>query len=128
MRDIGPACDFFEKWITEGPGFDWLQTYTGKKLQWTNTPSATLWRPGDYLGVHSDSPQTPGWTYTIFLSPKWSVEWGGHLMVEEETGWTLVPSECDRMALFFNRPHFVTQISTFSPRNRYAITGWLIDV
>lgn len=127
MQTIGPACAFFEEWITSGVGFEWLQTYTGKKLRWTNNVSATKWEPGDYLGIHDDSPQEPGWTYTIFLSPRWAVEWGGHLIVEEETGWRLIPSECDRMALFFDRPHLVSQIATYCPRTRYAITGWLTN-
>ena len=125
LGHIGPACAEFEEWIL-GTGFEWLQTYTGKKLVWLHRPSATRWQPGDYLREHTDTgPDARNWTFTVFLGREWVHDWGGHLFVLSEEGkWECIPTEFDRMALFYSRPHYVSPIASYAKRNRYALTAW----
>lgn len=124
---MGPACARFEQWILS-EGMPWLEAVAGHKLEWTHLPTATRWQPGDYLSPHTDGEaHVPTWTLTIFLSPLWQPYWGGNLHIydKQRNCWVYVPSDFDRLAFFYDQDHFVSQIATYCPETRYAITGWL---
>jgi hypothetical protein len=126
LRDMGLASAHFEQWVLSD-GMDWLQRIAGHRLSWTHEPTATRWKPGDYLAPHKDGTDVPIWTLTIFLSQLWQPHWGGNLHIFDSWNdrWLYVPSDFDRLAFFCDQTHFVSQIATYCPETRYAITGWL---
>ena len=126
---IGPACSEFEQWMFT-TGFEWMQTYLGKKLVWIHRPSATRWGPGDHIRAHRDlGHDAPNYTCVINLSRDWVSDWGGHLFTlnQETKVWECTPIVFDQMAVFYSRDHYVSQIAPHAERGRYAITMWFMN-
>jgi len=129
LGHIGPACSEFEQWMFD-TGFAWLQTYTGKKLNWTHRPTATRWGPGDHIRAHRDmGVEVPSWTCVINLSRDWESDWGGHLFTRnpETEEWECTPVVFDQLTMFYSREHYVSQVAPHAERGRYAITTWLMN-
>ena len=103
----------------------------------TNEPSvvkldaqATCYSPGHFLNTHDDTGANAERqvAYVMGFTQDWRVDWGGQTLFLDTNGNTLrgLSPSFNTLTLFkVPRPHIVTQVSTFAPRSRYSITGWL---
>ena len=91
---------------------------------------ATRYRPGHVLTAHSDT--APGknrlYANVLNLTREWYADWGGALIFFDGEGHIeqgFVPG-FNALNLFeVPKAHAVTQVSSFAPRDRLSITGWL---
>lgn len=91
---------------------------------------ATRYRPGQVLTGHDDT--APGknrlYAYVLNLTREWRADWGGALIFPGpdghiEAGFTPAYNALNLFAV--PMLHAVTQVATFSPRDRLSVTGWL---
>ncbi|ETI65338.1 hypothetical protein C100_02550 [Sphingobium sp. C100] len=94
---------------------------------------ATLFGPGDFLSVHSDSHKEERWrvAYVLnFADPQWRPDWGGYLNFLDEDG-DIVEGWRPRFnclnLLRVPQLHQVSYVPPFAPIGRFAITGWFRD-
>lgn len=92
---------------------------------------ATRYRPGDFLTLHSD--RDPGrnrlYAYVLNFSRGWRPAWGGLLMFHDEAGDVVegFAPAFNSLSLFrVPMDHSVSQVADFAPRDRMAISGWLL--
>lgn len=91
---------------------------------------ATCYRPGYFLTEHSDDPLNDlkrRVAYVFGLTPEWRPEWGGLLnfhndLHDVELG--LLPRMNVLNLFAVPQNHSVSQVSSFAPKPRYAVTGW----
>ncbi len=108
----------------------------GRALTGDDAPAAcemqaTRYRPGDFLTLHSDRDQGGDrlYAYVLNFSRGWRPEWGGLLLFHDEAG-----NVVDGFAPAFNSlsifrvpmDHSVSQVASFAPRDRFAVSGWLL--
>jgi Rps23 Pro-64 3,4-dihydroxylase Tpa1-like proline 4-hydroxylase len=91
---------------------------------------ATLYRPGNFLTVHTDDHDGAyirRAAYVIQLCKDWRADWGGLLHFLDARGdveQTFVP-RFNTLALFsVPTPHIVSMVAAFAPGPRFGITGW----
>lgn len=91
---------------------------------------ATLYRPGNFLTVHTDDHDDAfvrRAAYVIQLCKDWKADWGGLLHFLDARGEvtrTFVP-RFNSMALFaVPQPHVVSMVVPFAPGPRFGVTGW----
>ncbi len=91
---------------------------------------ATLYRPGNFLTVHTDDHDESyirRAAYVIQLCKDWRVDWGGLLHFLDARGdvvQTFVP-RFNSLALFaVPTPHVVSMVAPFAPGPRFGVTGW----
>lgn len=91
---------------------------------------ATRYRPGHVLTSHDDT--APGkrrlYAYVLNLTREWRVDWGGALIFpgpdgHMEEGFAPAFNALNLFAV--PMAHAVTQVASFSPRDRLSVTGWL---
>jgi SM-20-related protein len=94
---------------------------------------ATLFAPGDHLGLHTDSHVAEGWrvAYVMnFADADWKPDWGGYLNFYSNEG-DIVEGWRPRFnalnLLRVPQLHAVSYVPPFAPVGRFAITGWLRD-
>ena len=85
---------------------------------------------GDFLNMHKD--QKRGVAFIFNLTPTWRPEYGGLLSIEKENGLfnTIFPEFNSLILIELNnigKNHFVSQVSSFAPHSRIAISGWFND-
>lgn len=96
----------------------------------------SVYRPGDFLGQHTDKVAGRKWAFTYTLTKNWKPEWGGILNVQcpETEQWYAFPPEYNRLILMEvgtvhpngkqGLNHFVSEVSATAPRNRITYSGW----
>lgn len=91
---------------------------------------ATRYRPGHVLTGHDDAAEGKNrlYAYVLNLTRDWRADWGGVLAFEGpdghiEAGFAPVFNALNLFAVPMR--HAVTQVASFAPRDRLAITGWL---
>ena len=94
---------------------------------------ATLYAPGHFLGLHTDSHVGEGWRVAYvfnFCREEWRPEWGGYLNFYDDEG-DIVAGYRPRfnaLNLFsVPRAHAVSYVPPFAPIGRFAVTGWFRD-
>jgi SM-20-related protein len=90
----------------------------------------TRFTPGDFLSDHNDDVMGKGRraAFVLNLTPDWCADFGGILQFFDTNGDVeagFVPSFNALNIFSIPKPHAVSQVSTFAPRARYGITGWL---
>lgn len=91
---------------------------------------ASCFVPGHYLNKHVDDGlyDERQVAYTITLTRGWLPDFGGMLLVYDETEKDVAFGRCPRfntLTVFDGRiPHSVTAIAPFAPKPRYTVTGW----
>ena len=92
---------------------------------------ATRYRQGDLLTVHSDrdtaTRRLSAWVFN--LSREWRPEWGGLLLFHGKDGRIVEGFNpvFNSLSLFrVPQDHSVTQVTSFAPRDRLAISGWFL--
>lgn len=91
---------------------------------------ATRYRPGDLLTIHSDrdsgTRRLAAWVFN--LTREWRPEWGGLLLFHDRDRMVEGIHPLFNSLSLFRVPmdHSVTQVSTFAPRDRMAVSGWFL--
>lgn len=91
---------------------------------------ASCFLPGHYLNKHVDDGRMNErqLAYTIGFTRGWKPDWGGMLLIYDETEEDVLIGRCPRfntLTVFDGRiPHSVSPISFFTPKPRYTVTGW----
>jgi Rps23 Pro-64 3,4-dihydroxylase Tpa1-like proline 4-hydroxylase len=129
----GSPHDLLLEHINDSPFLDFVRTVTGIPGLIKADAQATLFAPGDYLGLHSDSHVSEGWrvAYVLnFADHDWKPDWGGYLNFFDEGG-DIVEGWRPRFnvlnLLLVPQLHNVSYVPPFAPARRFAITGWLRD-
>lgn len=127
------VLDRFLETINTPAVLDVMRQVTGIPALIKADAQATLFGPGDFLSLHSDSHKAEGWRVAYVLNladPAWSPDWGGYLNFFDAEG-DLVAGWKPRfnaLNLFLvPQPHHVSYVPPFAPQQRFAITGWLRD-
>lgn len=92
---------------------------------------ASRYLPGHFLKQHNDdgapSQHVRHAAYTLSFNPRWDVEWGGILHLQDQNGaieQSLTPTY-NRLNVFaVPRNHFVSQVANYCPEARLSIVGW----
>lgn len=131
--DPGSPHDFVLEHINDRPWLDLVRTVTGIPELIKADAQATLFGPGDFLSVHTDSHVAEGWRVAYVLNlaiDDWKPDWGGYLNFLNAEGDIIEGWRPRFNALNLIRvpqPHQVTYVPPFAPMGRYAITGWFRD-
>ena len=114
----GPAFIAFARGVTGDDRIDFADA------------QATRYRPGHVLTGHDDT--APGknrlYAYVLNLTREWRIDWGGALIFPGPDGHIeegFAPAFNALNLFAVPMPHAVTQVSSFSPRDRLSVTGWL---
>ena len=112
---------------------DFLREITGIAEIRKVDGQATLYRPGHFLSHHDDSEPERGRrvAYVLNLTAgDWRPEWGGYLNFYDErfdVEEGLRPRFNSLNLFSVPQLHAVTQVASFAPTGRFAITGWARD-
>ena len=123
------AHDMLLEHINDQPLLDLVRQVTGFDDLLKADAQATLYAPGQFLGLHNDSHVAEGWrvAYVLNFTRDWHEDWGGYLLFYDEDGDVVAGYKPRFNALnLFAVPqrHSVTYVPPFSPVGRFAITGW----
>lgn len=141
-----PILDaYLGKWAPDGPHdlllehlnsedfLDFIRQVTGIAAICKGDAQATLYAPGHFLGLHTDSHVGEGWRVAYvfnFCREEWKPDWGGYLNFYDEDGDVIAGYRPRFNALnMFTVPraHAVSYVPPFAPIGRFAITGWFRD-
>lgn len=129
----GSPHDLLLEHLNDAPFLDLMRAITAIPELIKADAQATLYAPGDFLAQHDDSHVGQGWRVAYVLNlcgAEWRVDWGGYLQFFGESGDIVrgFRPRFNALNLFLvPRRHAVSQVASFAPRARYAITGWLRD-
>jgi Rps23 Pro-64 3,4-dihydroxylase Tpa1-like proline 4-hydroxylase len=129
----GSPHDLLLEHINDQPFLDLVRTVTGIPELVKADAQATLFGPGDFLSLHTDSHVAEGWRVAYVLNfaiDDWKPDWGGYLNFLNDDGDVIEGWRPRFNALNLIRvpqPHQVTYVPPFAPLGRYAITGWFRD-
>lgn len=122
-------CTFKQKVLNSEEFKNVIRRETNVKNPVLHESFTSAYYPGDFLGRHTDEKR--GVAFIFNLSWDWKPEYGGILNVENGDTWTsYVPGWGDLVLLELGEKgavHFVSEVSSFAPRPRLAISGWYND-
>ena len=129
----GGPHDVLIEHINDAPFLDLARDVTGISELRKADAQATLYAPGDFLSVHSDSHMAEGWRVAYVLNladDDWSPDWGGYLNFLDADGdivegWRPRFNALNLFAV--PQPHNVSYVPPFAGASRFAITGWFRD-
>lgn len=130
--DLDGALALLVEHINDEPLLDLVRHVTGVAELVKADAQATLFAPGQFLGVHNDSHVGEGWriAYVLNFTRDWHEDWGGYLLFYDEDGDVIAGFRPRYNALnLFAVPqrHNVSYVPPWSPVGRFAITGWFRD-
>jgi SM-20-related protein len=128
----GGPHDFLLEHINAPDFLDFIRHVTGIPGIAKGDAQATLYAPGQFLGLHVDSHVAEGWivAYVMNFTKGWKPDWGGYLNFFDEDGDVIAGYRPRFNALnMFKVPraHAVSFVPPFAPVGRFAITGWFRD-
>lgn len=90
---------------------------------------ATCYRSGAFLTSHNDGVEGKNRVaaYVLSMTRRWSPDWGGLLLFEDEDGnieQGFTPAYNTLNLFAVPQPHFVSQVAPFAGDLRLSITGW----
>ncbi len=129
----GGPHDLLLEHINDEPLLDLVRTVTGIPELVKADAQATLYAPGQFLSLHTDSHKAEGWrvAYVMSFCSDWRPDWGGYLTFFDEDGDVVHGLKPRFNALnIFQVPqgHSVTYVPAFAPVERFAVTGWFRDI
>lgn len=130
----GGPHDLLLEHINTDDFLDFIREVTGIASIRKGDAQATLFAPGDFLGLHVDSHVGEGWRVAYVLNfclEEWKPDWGGYLNFFDEDGDIVAGYRPRFNALnMFAVPcaHAVSYVPPFAPVRRYALTGWFRDL
>lgn len=141
-----PILDaYLEKWAPDGPHdmllehinsadfLDFIREVTGIGQIRKGDAQATLYAPGHFLALHTDSHVAEGWRIAYvfnFCREEWKPDWGGYLNFFDDDGDIIAGYRPRFNALNMfavPRAHAVSYVPPFAPIGRFAVTGWFRD-
>lgn len=128
----GGPHDLLLEYINTPDFLDLIRHVTGIPAIVKGDAQATLFAPGQFLGLHIDSHVAEGWivAYVMSFTKDWKPDWGGYLNFFDEDGDVIAGYRPRFNALnMFKVPrsHAVSFVPPFAPVGRFAITGWFRD-
>lgn len=128
----GGPHDLLLEYINTPDFLDFIRHVTGIPAIVKGDAQATLFAPGQFLGLHIDSHVAEGWivAYVMSFTKDWKPDWGGYLNFFDEDGDVIAGYRPRFNALnMFKVPrsHAVSFVPPFAPVGRFAITGWFRD-
>lgn len=133
QRAPGSPHDLLIEHINDEPFLGLVREISGIPELKKADAQASLFAPGQFLGLHIDSHVGEGWriAYVMnFCAVDWKPDWGGYLNFFDDDGDVIAGYKPRFNALnIFEVPqsHNVTYVPPFAPAARFAITGWLRD-
>lgn len=130
--DPGHPLDLLLEHINSEPMLDLVRRVSGIASLIKADAQATLYAPGHFLTGHSDEVdgEARQVAYVLSLARNWRPEWGGQLQFTDPDG-ELIAGYTPRfnaLNLFaVPQQHHVTQVASFAPVGRFAVTGWFRD-
>lgn len=113
---------------------DFVRAVTGIAELAKADAQATLFAPGQFLGLHDDlgkAEEHRRVAYVLSLcKPDWRPDWGGYLLFYDEDGDVTAGyrPRFNALNLFtVGAAHNVSFVPPFAPAGRFAITGWFRD-
>jgi hypothetical protein len=128
----GPHAALLEL-INDEPFLSLVRTITGLPDLVKADAQATLFGPGQFLGLHDDSHVAEGWRVAYVLNlcdADWHPDWGGYLSFYDEDGDIVCGyrPRFNALNLFLvPQKHNVSYVPPFAPLARYSVTGWFRD-
>ena len=92
----------------------------------------TKYTKDSFISPHTDQSDSPRYllTFILYLNQYWDPNWGGTLDVASKDGtWHKIEPVANRLVLFKPNEHTfhrVNRTTEFSPKARYAISGWFL--
>ncbi|MEM8726123.1 MAG: 2OG-Fe(II) oxygenase family protein [Pseudomonadota bacterium] len=117
----------YKEWTTEDAVAIWNTIMPDRGISGIAI-KASRFRPGHFLTPHDDADgEKRVVAIVLSLNPEWEPHWGGQLQLEDNQGALQVLSPEHNVLHMFTVPrrHFVSQVATYAPRGRIAISGWL---
>lgn len=129
-RRIGIAVEAAYDAFNAPPFLDWLRRLTGDPRIAYVDAQATRYLPGHFLTRHDDGVEGKNrlFAYVLNLTPRWAADWGGLLLFPDADGHVAegYTPAWNALNLFrVPQPHLVTEVASFAPAARLAITGWV---
>lgn len=116
--------------LNSEPFIKFVQAVTGHADIAFADAQLTRFAPGDFLTIHDDNiyGKDRKAAFVLNMTPEWQPDWGGILQFfgkdrHVEGGFTPTFNALNIFSI--PKPHAVSQVSSFSRRARYSITGWL---
>jgi SM-20-related protein len=132
--DPGGPHEILIEHLNDEPFLSMVRRITGMDDLIKADGQATLYAPGHFLAVHSDSHVLEGWKVAYVLNiglEEWRPDWGGYLNFFNEEGEIIAGFKPRYNSLnLFAVPqlHNVSYVPPFAPQGRMAVTGWLRNV
>ena len=129
----GSAHDLLLEHINSEDFLAFIREVTGIASIRKGDAQATLYAPGQFLALHTDSHVGEGWrvAYVLnFCREEWRPDWGGYLNFFDDDGDVVAGYRPRFNALnMFTVPraHAVSYVPPFAPVGRFAVTGWFRD-
>jgi hypothetical protein len=119
------AVDF----LNSAPVLDLARAVTGNSEIAFADAQATCYRNGAFLTSHNDGVEGKNRVaaYVLSMTRRWSADWGGLLLFEDEDGnieQGFTPAYNTLNLFSVPQPHFVSQVAPFAGAPRLSITGW----
>lgn len=128
----GPLALLVEH-LNDAPLLELVRAVTGDDAIVKADAQATLFAPGQFLGLHDDGRTDESGrriAYVLNFTRDWHEDWGGYLLFYDADGDVVAGFRPRWNALnLFAVPqrHNVTYVPPWSPVGRFAITGWFRD-
>jgi len=115
--------------LLSAPHFlDFIREVTGTDaIEWTSS-DATLYKPLDFLTMHTDGSHAKDRlvAYALNMTPNWCPDWGGALQFYDRSGRieeSYLPAFNTLNLFRVPKFHSVTQVAVFGGQ-RYSVSGW----
>jgi hypothetical protein len=112
---------------------DFITMMTGHKVSYDSIICfASRFSAGDYQGAHSDGGHPRKVAFILNMTKDWLPHWGGNLVMMDENYEKVIEDFMPRFnsIVFFDVPiaHAVLPVSLYCQSDRYALTGWYLDL
>lgn len=129
-RRLGIAVEAVYDAFNAPTFLDWLRRLTGESRIAYCDAQATRYLPGHFLTQHDDGVEGKNrlFAYVLNLTPVWRADWGGLLLFTDADGHVAegYTPAFNALNLFRTpQPHLVTEVASFAPAARLAVTGWV---
>jgi Rps23 Pro-64 3,4-dihydroxylase Tpa1-like proline 4-hydroxylase len=79
---------------------------------------------GDFFRAHKDN-EVGSYGFTVQLTKRWKLDWGGLLVVVEEEPVVCLPKYNELVVIDSETPHFVTEVSPHALEHRLTLVGFV---
>lgn len=132
LKTTHPVLKSFYDVVSSEQYFGFIRYVTGEMTVNHASAAATCYQPSCFLKQHDDyDPQGRRKVAHVFgFTRNWQPHWGGLLHIaDDDRRVTNVVTPGFNTLVLFKVPtyHFVSQVASYAPENRYSITGWFLE-